>query len=270
MKHLIIAVAALCTVFPALGLAENQPYVDPYEDALVTDRPDAAEASATVGKNRFQIESSFQFGQDQAAGTTTRNYSFPTLLRYGIIDALELRVETEVGTFQTDNSGAAAQRGFNDVAFGLKANFTENQGLVPSFGLLGHLNVPIGNDTFSSNGVEPIFKALADWELGAGFGLGTNVGVDLPVRDAAGDKFGRFIYAAALGRAIPGTSDRLGAFIEAAGAVPLKQAKAQEHTFDTGLKFLITPNLQVDTVVQIGLNDDAADLALGSGLSWRI
>ncbi|MFP6685835.1 MAG: transporter [Polyangiaceae bacterium] len=240
-----------------------------FDDALVTDRPDAAEASVTVGKGRFQIETGVGYTHDERGGTTTKTFGMPTLLRYGIVDPVELRVEGEIFNVQS-TTGAALQRGFTDMAVGAKVHVTDGGGLVPSFGVLGHLSTPTGNETFSSNGWEPTMKLLADWELPGKFGLGTNAGFDVPVRDAAGHKFVRFLYAAALSRGIPGLEDRLRVFIESAGAISLKRRKAHQHQFDTGLTVLLTPDMQLDVAAQIGLAEDSPDLAMGLGFSWRL
>ncbi len=57
-----------------------------WEDVLVTDRPDAAEASDTVERGRWQVETSVGFSSDESPGITTRSLSFPTLLRYGVME----------------------------------------------------------------------------------------------------------------------------------------------------------------------------------------
>lgn len=242
---------------------------DRFTDALVTDRPDAAEASVTVGKLRFQVETSVAFSRDHDAGVTTRTYGAPTLLRFGVIEPLELRVEGEMLSIQTA-TGAPTERGLSDFAFGMKGHVFDQQKWRPSLGVLAHVSVPTGADALSSNGVEPSFKVMTDWELPADFSLGTNYGLDVPVRDAAGDKFARFLYAAALNHPTPFLKDRMRVFVEAAGAVPLQRDKAMEHTFDTGLAFLITPNIQLDTFVQLGLTAAAPGVQTGLGLSWRL
>jgi hypothetical protein len=265
MKYRLSSIIAITLAMSIQQASANEAL----EGALVTDRPDAAESSETVGKNRFQMEAGFGVTQEKSAGATARSYGFPTLLRYGIVDPLEARIEGEIANFQTA-TGQATQRGFTDFAVGLKGHFVDNSGAVPSFGALVHLGLPTGNDDFSSNGVEPSGKVLADWELPGGFELGTNVGMDVPVRDAVGDKFARLLYAAAIGRNIPGTGERLRMFVEGQGSVALKKGKTDEHTFDTGLSLLLTRNVQLDLSTQIGLNADAADLAGGLGISFRL
>lgn len=264
-QSLCVWVTVLLCATASAGAEERRPA---YDDVLVTDRPDAAEASETVGKQRFQVETSFAITNDASAGTTTRTYNFPTLLRYGIVDPVEFRVEGDLFNIET-SSGTATERGVSDFALGVKGHFVDGEGWTPSFGALAHLGVPTGKDTFSSNGVEPSAKLLADWELPAGFTLGTNLGADLPVRDAAGDKFARLLYAAAVGHDLPGTSGRLRMFVESAGAIPMKGGKPDEHQFDTGLALLLTPDMQLDVVTQFGLNDDTPDVAGGLGFSWR-
>lgn len=239
-------------------------------EPLVTDRPDAAESSETVGDDRFQVETSTDFTQDkdQTAGTTARTYSFPTLVRYGIAEPVEIRFESELFSFNTQ-TGTATDRGFNDFDVGLKAHFLDNSGAVPSFGVLAHVGVPVGKNSLSSNAVVPTVKILGDWELPAGFSLGTNLGMDVPARDAAGDKFAQLLYAAAVGHDIPGTNERARLFVEGAGAIPVKGGKENDLSFNSGVAVFLTPNVQLDAVTRVGLTDAAAGFGAGFGLSVR-
>lgn len=234
----------------------------------VTDRPDAAEASVTVGPNHFQMETSFGFSQDKDASVTTRTYSFPTLLRYGVGNRLEFRTEGELGVIRT-RTNAGTDAGFTDQAFGAKLHLVENKGVVPSLSLLAHANTPTGRNTFSANGIEPLVKVLTDWELPADFAFAANNGVDVPVKDEQGDKFARYLYAASVGHPMPVLAERWNIFAEVQGAVPLHPGKASEHTFDTGFTFRLTNNIQIDSFVQIGIVDAAPDLTTGFGFSWR-
>lgn len=234
-----------------------------------TDRPDAAESSEVVGKNHFQIETSFAFSHDRDAGVAERIYSFPTLFRYGIVAPLEFRLEGETFAVRT-RTGQATDKGFTDLAFGAKLHLVDNERWVPSFGVLAHLTVPTGTSAFTSTVAEPIVKALFDWELPADFSLGTNLGFDVPVRDAQGDKFARMLYAVAVGHPLNFLSDRWRLFIEFAGAVPLADNKPDEHSFDSGIVWRINDTLQVDTLVQVGLSRTTPDITWGLGVSWRI
>jgi hypothetical protein len=265
----MLSLVSLLWAIPAMAADEGTSVPSRFDDALVTDRPDAAEASVTVGKNRFQVETGVGYTYDENAGTTSNTFGMPTLLRYGIVDPVELRVEGELFNVQW-TSGAALQSGLTDIAIGTKVHVIDGGGAIPSFGVLAHLSMPTGNANFSAQGWEPTMKLLADWGLPGGVSLGTNAGFDVPVRDPTGDKFSRFLYAVSIGRGIPGVEERLRIFVESAGAVPLKRGKAHEHQFNTGLAVLLTPNMQVDCVAQIGLEGDSPDLTTGLGFGWRL
>lgn len=259
-----VLVTVFCFLFFCLLWA---PPALAHHAAIGTDRPDAAEASTVVGKHHLQVETSFGFSQDREGRTTTRIYSFPTLFRFGIFDPLELRLEGEMFAWRMQ-TGSNTENGFNDIAVGAKAHFFENEGLRPSLGGLFHLNVPTGRASFSANVAEPIMKVLADWELPADFSLGVNTGVDIPARDENGNKHARFLYAVSVGHAIPFWPEKLRAFLETSGIVPMQAHIPDENTLDTGLTFALTKTIQLDSFVQIGLSDAAPDFATGLGFSW--
>ncbi len=240
-----------------------------FADALITDRPDAAESSQTVGKDRVQIETSVQYSQDDSSGTELNIFSFPTLLRYGFTTWAELRVEGELITVEKPE-GLPSDAGFADLAFGLKGHFVDGGGIIPSLGLLLNIETPVGDAGFTADATQPEIKLLTDWELPADFSLAANNGIDLPARDSAGDRFARYLYAVALGHPLPLLPERTGLFVELTGAFPLKSGKDEEHSLDTGVTFLVTPDFQLDSFVQIGLNDSTADITTGIGFSWRV
>ncbi|MFH1726192.1 MAG: transporter [Elusimicrobiota bacterium] len=133
-----------------------------------------------------------------------------------------------------------------------------------------NLGVPTGKDALSSEAIEPVFKGLADWDLGGGFSLGTNAGLDVQGWDNSGEDFARFLYAASVGYGVPYWEGRMRVFTEMAGVAALGKARPSEHTFDAGFTVLITPDIQADAFVQVGVTDASPDLQAGAGLSWRI
>ncbi len=92
------------------------------EDSIATDRPDVVESSEVVGKGRFQIETSFAAEREAKNSPRTRTYSTPTLLRIGVSENVELRMETDglmrMSTWDADEK--TTKEGINDIAFGLK------------------------------------------------------------------------------------------------------------------------------------------------------
>lgn len=239
-----------------------------HNEPIVTDRPDTAESSQTVGKNHFQIETSFATVYNTEGGVTTNAYNFPTLFRYGIHENWELRLESDMLQIQTE-TGTDAGVGFTDIEIGTKVHILDLDGATPSMGLLFHLNLPVGKNIYSSDAFEPALVWLNDWDLPHQFAIGTNIGFDLPVQDVESDKYTRFLYAVSLGRPFPGF-DRWKFFVEFSGAIPTMSGKTQNHFFDTGTTYLVTDNFQMDLYLNVGLNRLTDDLGGGIGFSVRI
>src|SRR5262245_3091965 len=65
------------------------------EEPIATDRPDFVESADVVGDGRFQIETGLSYERSRANGQTSRGRATPLLLRYGVGDTLELRLETD-------------------------------------------------------------------------------------------------------------------------------------------------------------------------------
>jgi hypothetical protein len=255
--------------FGLILIASSVTFASDWDNALTTDRPDAAEASVTVDKYQLQIETSVGFDYDKSGGAATRALSFPTLFRFGLFNNFEFRIESPMITSEKETA-MSRNSGFSDLDVGFKAHLWDQEGARPSVGLLTHLTLPTGKNSLSSNSLEPAVKLLADWDLTDRTSLGTNIGWDLPRHDDAGVRDARFLYAAAYGIALPILDERLGMFLEFAGAVPMTLLQTHEHFFDSGFTYLITPNLQVDIVTSFGLNDDATDFSGGVGISWRV
>jgi hypothetical protein len=79
--------------FATLSLASHLAYAE--EDKIVTDRPDFVESSDVVGKGRFQVETALEIERNRNAGIKERTTFTPTLLRVGISENWELRMETD-------------------------------------------------------------------------------------------------------------------------------------------------------------------------------
>lgn len=114
------------------------------EDLINADRPGIADSSATIAPHSFQIELGVQ--RDDAVLST------PLLLRYGLSDALELRVETE-----------GEDHELTPASIGAKWRFAEN------FAVIGRY--------FSDD--EPAdLRLSADFELDDHWSLNPNIGID--------------------------------------------------------------------------------------------
>lgn len=236
------------------------------EEPLVTDRPDIAESSLTVGPGVVQVETGYSFerGKDGSEVHVT-----PTLLRLGTGPNTEVRLEGEGLTRRTlpvllDDGSAASQRqqGLADVSLGIKTNLLEGD---PSIGVLFTLDLPVGSQPFRANAVTPAAKVLADFDLGEGWSLGFNAGVLAP-REEGGERFVQGLFAASLGYPL---SDPIRGYLELSGIGPDFPGGPFLMALDGGFTYLVNPDLQLDVSALRGLSGSGLDWSLGAGLSAR-
>lgn len=239
----LLLCTALLTSTTALAQEPEAP-----RGALVTDRPDVAESSRTVGSGTFQVE----VGADISEPTKDeRAVVFPLKLRQGISPNFEFHIETDTFQISQDGSGLTAPE------IGSKWHIGDGERW--SLGLLTALSIPL-NDT---QGYVFAPTVAMDFDLGRGIGLGTNVGATIFVspRETGADN-ARF--AASLGK---GWSDKLGTYIEGFGEVTFSGTLTVATDF--GFTYKFTDNIQVDAYGRQGLYQ-RDDLGAGLGFSLRI
>ncbi len=239
------------------------------DEPLATDRPDFVESSDVVGRGRIQIETSIAGERQRQAGLRARLTATPTLLRIGVSDTLEIRLETD-GRLRlriSDATGVYRESGWGDVALGVKWHQRDGdeETLTPGIGWLLHVDADSGSRAFRGDGWRPSLRLVAEWEFAGGWSLGVMPGI-YQDRDTSGRYVGG-ILAAVLGKSF---TQKLRGFVEVSG----QQLTSQRHggqvtTLDTGLAYLLSRDLQVDIAASRGLSGAAPDLAWTLGLSAR-
>ena len=250
-QHIARLPILLCCLFFCLGPALSEEIGD---DAIVTDRPDIAESALTVGTGRFQIETGVTYTQETGAANALTT---PTLLRYGIAEKWELRLESDALTFLDPGPG-----GFSDFTLGTKVNFRDEGST--AIGLLVSLNVPVGFQAVRGT-VDPAVKLLIDQDLGSGWGLGFNAGL-LLTEDVTDRSFIQPMFAAALGKDI---TNRLGAYVELSGEGPDLAGGDYALSADGGFTYLVNNDVQLDLSLLRGLSNVGTDWGYGLGVSAR-
>lgn len=228
-------------------------------DAIATDRPDFVESSDVVGRGRIQVETGMSF--ERREGQRTR--STPLLLRVGISETLELRLETD-GLMRV----SGGERGFADASPGLKWHLRDGDEAsgTPGLALLAHVDVDSGSAAFRGNGLRPSLRGVAEWELANDVAFGVMPGLVWD-REAGGRRFVAGILAATLSKGLaPGWRG----FVELAG----QQLTSKKHggnvvTFDVGVTWLLSDSLQLDLSAARGLTHNTPTLQWGLGLAAR-
>jgi len=232
---------------------------------LVTDRPDATESPTVVPAGYIQIETGAKIEESEFGflKETTTTYN-TTLLRYGLLDNLELRVGWDFNEIKTESNSltsAGVQSGLSPLLFGAKVAITEEKKWLPEIGIIGHIFLPFtaSNDFRpETTGVDFRFSfahTLSE-KSSIAYNLGAQWGDDSP--EAA------YIYTIAYGYSI---TDSFGLYAELYGDFP--EDNKANHLWDAGLTYLLSNSIQLDATVGSGITE-GQQLLLSAGISIRL
>lgn len=148
-----------------------------------TDGPDFVESSEVVGKERFQFEAGVVSERDRRSASRGTTAGTPTLLRFGVADSVELRVESE-GQMRVTNDNVADRAGSTvtgtgDTALGIKWHSQDRDRLAntPAVSWLLHFEAPTGSHPFKGHGSAVSLRSVTTWELPHALALGFMPGV---------------------------------------------------------------------------------------------
>ena len=201
MKRLLIVLA-----FAVAARAQTS-------DVINADRPGLADSSATVGQRAFQIEFGVQRDDDDA----DESWSTPTLLRYGLTQSFELRLETS---------------GYEDDSWGpLSIGFKKHFGDTP-YGLIG---------SWTPEEDAASLRLAADIELNEKWALNPNVGIAHEDGSTSGLAALTVQY---------NINDKLNVFVDGALQTP------DSLILDAGVAWIIGTRTQLDFSVGYGVHGD--------------
>ncbi len=265
MKASSVFAFSLLTLAAAIPAGSQEGAPSP----IVTDRPGILFSSLTVGRGVSQAElglpsvTLFESGDSEVRST-----AFGALLRYGVGEQFELRLGAPLYTETRVEAGGshASDSGYGDVEVGAKWHLLDNQSGRPSLALIPSVILPTGQDGFSAE--DPIYQlnVMNEWTLAGGWGLGLLAGF---LNGPGGDdgRYNQGTFALAAGRSLP--SPAWSAYAEAAYVATDLDGAADTAFVGGGIKYLASPNFQLDFYFDRGLNDDSPDWLYGLGLSAR-
>ncbi len=137
-------------------------------DRLITDRPHVSEATATVGKDRIQLETGYTFFLDRNAGIETTRHSWPEpLLRWGLFaDWFELRLGTNyLQETQSTLLRRSRLSGMDDMLVASKIALVKQRGLLPDFTIFPQLRIPTGDRDWTGDKTLPGVNFAYSWAV---------------------------------------------------------------------------------------------------------
>jgi hypothetical protein len=246
-----------------LGVADS--HAQQADDAIQSDRPGFADSSEVVGPGRMQIETGLQREASRAGDDPERKTFLPTLLRAGIGERLEGRLESDLHAWMRGPGGGSTEA-YAPFSLGFKYRFLDAAGSRPSLGAIVRVSPPSGSDALRTRHTTGDVRLAADWELSDRWSLNPNLGLAID-EDDAGQRFSARSIAATLAyRPVR----RLELFGDFAAQSPEEKGGRTGAVCDAGAAYLVSPDVQVDASIgRRCAGSTAARGFLAVGLSVR-
>lgn len=245
--------------------------INAFSQEMITDRPDISESPYIVPQNHLQFEHGFSFSwgtiQDSFDPTFDVDYNefqiASTLVRYGISDLVELRLEFNPTIFTIEDESTA---GLPPMGIGIKTKLFTGDGAIPQIAILAtaypgllateNMQPEVANYEYRL-AANHIFKEW--WSVGWNFGAIVS-NITSP----------QYVYSLSSGFSI---NDKTGCFVEAYGNFPAIKADANvsDNLFlDGGFTYLFTPWIQADFSFAFEVTDPGAYHSVDIGFSYLI
>ncbi len=213
---------------------------------IVTDRPDQTESALCVPKGSLQVESGLLFEFFDSDLESINSSLLPTtLLRFGLFNAVELRLVAEVVRIK-QHSDRSDLWGMTDMEIGAKIHLFQFDKADTDIALLTHVSLSSGTafNSDDENRITP--KVLVSHALNNNISVSYNLGYS-----KAGDAEGDLLYTLAVGK---GIGSKSGVFIETYGEVV--EMDTHLSYFNAGFTYLLSDNTQLDMSFGTGINHD--------------
>ncbi len=242
---------------PAFGDSPSQ---------IVTDRPDVADSTQTVPFGGLQIEAGLEYARTGiAAGPAERRLAVQALLRAGLTDRLEVRLEGEP---LVRLRGAEEDTDHGDLTLGFRYRFLDSEEgrWWPSLGAQPFVKLPVSDAPIGSERPDFGFLALATFALPWQWSLDVNAGLAIVGQTRPNGHLLQALVAASLGRPV---TDRLSPYMELFFASRAERDGRDVLGVGTGLVYLLTRGIAVDAGVETWLTGRGPDYAFRAGVSAR-
>ena len=236
-------------------------------DLINADRPGIADGSNVIGTGTIQLESGIQQEFRRSGDSREHTFFVPTLLRFGVNNDLEFRLEGNTFTRVTTSDSTDSTSGFAPVSLGFKYHFYKSTGCHQfSLGTIGRVFPKWGSKEFRTQHTTGDVRLAADWDFAPKLSLNPNLGVGW-YEDDQGQPFTAGLFAMTLNY-LP--KKKLNPFVDVGVQAPESKHGPASVILDGGVALIIGENLQLDTEVGTRVHGDTGPHPfLAFGISWR-
>lgn len=231
---------------------------------MVTDRPGQTNGPFTVAPGHLQIETGvINYTYDHRSDFQRLDVFSQTEFRVGLAPNWE--ISFVVNPFSWQRQQGVSSSGIGDTTVQGKWTAWSDASGNTALGVIPFISLPTAQNGLGAGGTEGgVFFPFAT-PLPAGFSLGVMPGA-FGARNPNGGYHTQVQASASLSRTLVGN---LSAFGEFAASIDPMHASDWIGTIDFGLIYLITPNLQLDVGMNVGVTRAANDINPFLGLSVR-
>lgn len=237
--------AGLLLQWSSTAFAQEDDYINP-------DRPGIADGSTVLSAGQFQIEAGLQREDHGSRQVSDQRLFIPTLLRFGLDNKWELRVESNTYSRQRVSdpvTGVAVSEGSAPISLGAKYQITaaedSNQ---PSLGVIVRVFPASGSGDFRTRHTTGDVRLAADWDIGSQWSLNPNLGIAV-YEDDQNRVFTAGLMALTLGY---NASPRLNLFVDGGVQSPEEKNGKTSVILDMGVAYLLNRDVQLDFSVGAG------------------
>lgn len=168
-KNRLIGIVVLLTLNLVALFVNAQPF------DFSPDRPGVSSGSSVLFKGIFQFETGTYYQTDKATSTETWSLN-TTLVRYGVVEHVELRIGSDLIRCRINNE---VLTGFIPFTLGTKIALFNGQNAIPKTSLLVNFTLPhAGKKEFSAPNIAPSLYLLMNNDLTKNWSLGYNLGLE--------------------------------------------------------------------------------------------
>ncbi|MEO8763650.1 MAG: transporter [Ginsengibacter sp.] len=225
-------------------------------DEIDTDRPDQTESPVTILRKWMQVEHGFALEKDNQLSV----YGSSTLLRYGLVKNVELRLEADF-IYTPSNKFFPGHTELLPIILGTKISLWEERKWIPKTSLLVHAGLPfLAAKSFKNFDVQPGVRFTFQNNLSQVVSWGYNAGIEWDGENSNPYYLYTFSNGINLSKSLYG-------FLELFGS--LNKDELPRHNFDAGLSLSVSDDCKVDISSAIGLTKTAPDWSIAIGMSVR-
>jgi hypothetical protein len=226
---------------------------------LSTDRPDTTESPHTVDAGHFQFELEIASWEHDGNSNT---YNGPELnAKFGLNNCTDVQL---VLPFYSHEEGGS--EGFGDVQIRLKRNIWGNDEGSTAFAVMPYIKLPTANGDLGNGEIEGGLILPLGFDGPMGFSCAVMTEFDLTSDEDGSGYHMAFLNSATASHSM---TENSAFFLELVSVLSSDTDAHSEAYFNSGCTWSITPDLQLDGGLRIGLTDASVGLTPFLGISAR-